>query len=117
MPYDELAALAGLSDPQRAELDTDQDLAAELLRAAISSTTVKRPSSWAVAAFRKRRGNTKPSARKRARSATDGPVPGPPPAAVLERLQAEPELRAMLGSVVAAALRYHGEPVPEWLDS
>jgi hypothetical protein len=119
MPYDELAALAGVSDRQRAELDVDQALAAELLAQAIARTGVKQPAAYAVAAFRKRRANTKPSARRRARSAAaleDGAA-GPPPREVLDRLKVEPELRAMLGHVVAASLRYHGEPVPDWLDS
>jgi hypothetical protein len=115
MPYDELAALAGLSTPQRAELDADPDLAAELLRAAISSASVHRPASWAVAAFRKRKGNTRRSARERARSQPEDTVSGPPPSEVLERLEHDPDLRAMLGPAVAAALRHHGEPVPDWL--
>jgi hypothetical protein len=115
MPYEELAALAGLSTPQRRELDADPDLAAELLRAAISTSGVHRPASWAVAAFRKRKGNTKRSARERARSSSADTVSGPPPSEVLDRLEHEPALRAMLGPAVAAALRHHGEPVPDWL--
>jgi hypothetical protein len=117
MPFDELAALVGLSPPQRAELHADEDLAAELLRTAISTANVKRPASWAVAAFRKRRTNTKRSARTSARTTSrHEPEPGPPPPEVLDRLAVDAELRAMLGPAVAASLRYHGEPVPEWLD-
>ena len=120
MPYDELVALVGLSPPQRAELDADQGLAAELLAQAIARSDVKRPAAYAVAAFRKRRGNRKRSARTSARTSSPlrehEPTPGPPPPDVLDRLAAEPELRALLGHVVAASLRYHGEPVPEWLD-
>ncbi len=112
MPYDELAALAGVSDPQRRELDADPDLAAELLRAAISTKGVHRPASWAVAAFRKRKQQTR--SRKRSHS-SDEPLTGPPPREVLERLEHDAELRAMLGPAVAAALRHHGEPVPDWL--
>lgn len=118
MPYDELVALVGLSGAQRAELDVDQGLAAELLAQAIARADVKQPAAYAMAAFRKRRGNRKRSARTSARTSSPlrEPVPGPPPQDVLDRLAAEPELRAMLGHVVAAALRYHGEPVPEWLN-
>lgn len=120
--YHELAALVGLTPPQRAELDADQGLAAELLAHAIARAGVKQPAAYAVAAFRKRRLQTQPSSRSRARkSSSTGylhepqPEPGPPPEAVLERLRVEPELRALLGPVVAAALRHHGQQVPDWL--
>lgn len=130
--YDELVALVGLSEIERAELDCDRDLARELLQRAISSTSVRLPGPYVLSAFRARRAQTRRRARRARPAAGQGAATahaargylaeprvadGPPPDEIVERLRTDSELRALIGRTVAAALRRYDRPVPEWLSN
>lgn len=110
LTLDELADLAGLTATQRCELGADPDLARDLLAHAIATASVKRPAAYALAQFRKRA--TRPTSTAAPVEREPEPEAGPPDDATVAQVIADPQLRAMLGGAVAAALRAHGRPVP-----
>jgi hypothetical protein len=116
LTLDELADLAGLTATQRCELGADPDLAHDLLAHAIATASVKRPAAYALAQFRKRAARPKSTSTSSsapvAREPEPEPEAGPPDDATVAQVIADPQLRAMLGGAVAAALRAHGRPVP-----